>query len=244
MAESYFCILPNSFLTCLKKPFEWHLSEMCSETNLCLIHYVKLCFCVVIIANIKISYLQYILDAHADRIIPIATRKMCGGQQVWQSCSCQNKNENHWMMLCLTEPPPPCRAGSLWALSSAESLRNRHGGWAWFCQHSSGFRKTLSDKQEPTMSHTPNFTTSDPKCIWQLRFESKYGKYVQSTWKGWPAQAKGFYRSQTDSRVCTTFEMEEHMKQIEGNNRKGDIERHWEKLDTGGAKALCIVRPS
>lgn len=187
--------------------------------------------------------LQYILDAHADRIIPIATEQMCGGQQVRQSCSCQNKNENQWMTLCLTEPPPPCRAGSLWAMSSAESPRNRLG-WAWFYQHSSGFRKTLSDKQEPTMSHAPNFTTSDPKCIWQLSFESKYTKYVQSAWKEWPARAEGFYRSQTDSRVCTTFEMEEHMKQIEGNNRKEDFERHWEKPDSGGARAPWSVRPS
>lgn len=141
------------------------------------------------------------------------------------------------------QPPPPCRAGSLWALSSAESPRNRLG-WAWFCQHSSGFRKTLSDKQEPTMSHAPNFTMSDPKCIWQLSFESKYTKYVQSAWKEWPARAEGFYRSQTDSRVCTTFEMEEHMKQMEGNNRKEDFERHWEKPDSGGARAPWSVRPS
>lgn len=94
------------------------------------------------------------------------------------------------------------------------------------------------------MSHAPNFTTSDPKCIWQLSFESKYTKYVQSTWKEWPARAEGFYRSQIDSRVRTTFEMEEHMMQIEGNNRKEDFERHREKLDTGGARALRSVRPS
>lgn len=179
IAGSYFCMLPNSFLTRLKKPLTSPVSyKSCSETNLWWEQgFVLSCQCdfqggqqpTCFWYSMSTVYSRRTCTQH-NTYSHWKKKKKCGGQQVWQSCPCQSKKENHWMMLWLAWSPVLSRQplGSELSWVTTEPAQG-----LGFGQRSCGFRKTLSDKQEPTMSHAPNFATSDRKCMWQLSFESK-----------------------------------------------------------------------